>query len=323
MTVKKMKTIDQQKTAIVIVGPTAAGKSALALKLAEHFNTSIISADSRQCYRELNVGTAKPSAEDLLRVKHYFINSHSITDDVNAGLFEKLSMEYIEEIFQDHDMAIVCGGTGLYVEAFCEGLDEMAPIPEGIRNQVRKLYLIHGIEGLHEELEKKDPEFFKNSEMHNPHRLMRALEVYEATGQSILTFRKRKVKPRNFNIIKIGLQLPKEQLWDHIVHRTYRMISAGLVEEVKELIHYHRRNALQTVGYAEIFKYLAHKCPLNEAIADINIHTRQYAKRQMTWFRKDSHIRWFSGNDPESYLLHYINKELTKVPDDGVIAHEQ
>lgn len=322
MTVKKMKTFDQQKTAIVLVGPTAVGKSALALKLAERFNTSIISADSRQCYRELNIGTAKPSPEDLQRVRHYFINSHSITEDVNAGLFENLSMDYIGEIFQENDIAIICGGTGLYVEAFCEGLDEMAPIPEGIRNQVRKLYLIHGIEGLHKELEEKDPEYFKNAEIHNPHRLMRALEVFEATGQSIVTFRKKKLKPRDFNIIKIGLQLPKEQLWDHIVHRTYHMISSGLVEEVRSLIHYHRRNALQTVGYAEIFKYLAHKCALNEAIGDINIHTRQYAKRQMTWFRKDSDIRWFSGNDPESYFLHYINKELVKVSGHGVVAHE-
>lgn len=317
-----MKTFNDQKTVIVIAGPTATGKSALALKLAEHFNTAIISADSRQCYREMTIGTAKPSEDDLRKIRHYFLNSHSITDDVNAGLFEHLSMGYVHQIFEENDVAIVCGGTGLYIEAFCEGLDEMAPIPEGIRNKVRKLYLIHGIEGLHEELEQKDPDFFKVAEIHNPHRLMRALEVYEATGKSILSFRKLKEKPRNFNIIKIGLQLPKEQLWDNIVHRTYRMISAGLVDEVKGLIHYHRRNALQTVGYAEIFEFLAHKCPLNEAIKNINIHTRQYAKRQMTWFRKDAQIRWFSGNDPESYFLHYINKELANVSGTVMKVHE-
>ena len=317
-----MKTFNDQKTVIVIAGPTATGKSALALKLAAHFNTAIISADSRQCYREMTIGTAKPSEEDLKNVKHYFINSHSITDDVNAGLFENLSIDYVHQIFEEKDLAIVCGGTGLYIEAFCEGLDEMAPIPEGIRNKVRKLYIIHGIEGLHKELEEKDPEFFKVAEIHNPHRLMRALEVYEATGRSILSFRKMREKPRDFKIIKIGLQLPKEQLWDNIVHRTYRMISAGLVDEVKRLIHYHRRNALQTVGYAEIFEYLAHKCPLNEAIKNINVHTRQYAKRQMTWFRKDGDIRWFSGNDPESYFLHHINKELSMESETVMKAHE-
>lgn len=317
-----MKTFSDQKTVIVIAGPTATGKSALALKLAEHFNTAIISADSRQCYREMTIGTAKPSGGDLKKIRHYFINSHSVTDEVNAGLFERLSLDYVHEIFEENDVAIVCGGTGLYIEAFCEGLDEMAPIPEGIRNQVRKLYLIHGIEGLLKELEEKDPEFFRSAEIHNPHRLMRALEVYAATGQSITTFRKGKLKPREFQIIKIGLQLPKEELWENIVHRTYRMISAGLVDEAKGLIHYHRKNALQTVGYAEIFEYLAHKCPLNEAIKNINVHTRQYAKRQMTWFRKDAQIRWFSANDPESYFLHYIVKELHKTHETVLKTHE-
>lgn len=280
----------------------------MAVRLASEFDTAIISADSRQCYREMTIGTAKPSNEVLQQVPHYFINSHSVTEPVHAALFEKLALDYVGEIFQDHDIAILCGGTGLYVQAFCEGLDEIPMVPTTIREAVQALYQREGLPGLQARLYEIDPGFLSLGESQNPRRLMRAIEVKEFSGQSIASFRTHIPAVRDFAIIKIGLELPKSVLHDRIAVRTEKMMQAGLVEEIRRLTPYRHMNALQTVGYREIFDYLAGKYLLSEAIEKISLHTRQYAKRQLTWFRKDQEINWFTATDTEGifrFLRHH------------------
>jgi tRNA dimethylallyltransferase len=282
----------KNKKVIVIAGPTASGKTSVAIELAKKFKTEIISADSRQCFKELNIGVARPSEMELQTVKHYFIASHSIHDPVNAGTFEQYALKKVNEIFQMHNVAIMVGGTGLYIKAFCEVMDEMPDVPAEIRRSIVMNYEKKGLEWLQRETQKKDPAFYEKGEIQNPQRLMRALEVAEATGQSILKFRKGKKEERDFNILKIGLELPKEELQRNINTRTDKMIEMGLVEEVKRLVPYKHLNALQTVGYAEIFDYIDKKTSLKDAIELIKTNTRQYAKRQMTWFKKDKEINW-------------------------------
>ncbi|MBL0184003.1 MAG: tRNA (adenosine(37)-N6)-dimethylallyltransferase MiaA [Chitinophagaceae bacterium] len=288
------------KTCIVIVGPTAVGKTSLAIEVAQHFHTEIISADSRQCFRELNIGVAKPSAEELNLVKHYFISSHSIEADVNAAVFEQYALEKVNEIFRHHDVAVVVGGTGLYVKAFCQGIDEVPVIDPAIRKNIIVGYEAEGLEWLQKQVEKNDPVYYLNGEIKNPQRLMRALEVKLSTGRSIMLFQTQQKKKRNFNIIRIGLQLPKEQLNENINKRVDAMIQRGLLDEVKLLLPYQKLNALQTVGYRELFGYLEGPLSLDDAIGMIKLNTRQYAKRQMTWFRKDTEIKWC---EPEIALV--------------------
>ncbi|CAL1519624.1 tRNA (adenosine(37)-N6)-dimethylallyltransferase MiaA [Chitinophaga sp. MM2321] len=291
-----------QKTIIIIAGPTASGKTALAIRIAQLFNTAVISADSRQCYREISIGTAKPSASELAAVPHYFINSHTIREEVNAGIYEKLALQYAQEIFAQNDVAVMCGGTGLYIRAFCEGIDEMPAIPAGIREALNAQYTQHGLPWLQEQLQRRDPIFYATAETKNPQRLIRALEVLEATGLSITTFRTAHRTQRDFRIIKIGITLPKELLHQHIHHRVDLMMEAGLVEEVKAVLPYREHNALRTVGYQEIFDYLDGQLSLEQAVTDIKTHTRQYAKRQLTWFRKDPAFEWFDPRNSEDIL---------------------
>jgi len=282
----------KNRTVVIVAGPTAVGKTAVAIELAKRFETDIVSADSRQCFRELNIGVARPSELELQMIKHYFIASHSIHDAVNAGSFEQYALQKVNEIFQMHNVAIMVGGTGLYIRAFCEGMDEMPDVPPEIRSSIMMNYEKNGLKWLQRETQKKDPDFYKTAEIQNPQRLMRALEVAETTGQSILKFRKGKKQKRDFNIVKIGLELSKEELHRNIHTRVDKMIEAGLVEEVKKLSPYKNLNALQTVGYAEIFDYLDGKISINHATEFIKKHTRQYAKRQITWFKKDKDINW-------------------------------
>jgi tRNA dimethylallyltransferase len=284
----------KNKTVIIIAGPTAVGKTAVAIELAKHYKTEIISADSRQCFKELNIGVARPSAKELEQVKHHFIASHSISEDINAAAFEQYAIKKANELFQQHDTVIMVGGTGLYIKAFCEGLDEIPAIDISIRENIIKTYEEKGVSWLQQQVEDKDPEFYKTGEIQNPQRMMRALEVIESTGQSVLHFRKGKKAERDFKIIKIGLELPKDQLHHNINARVDKMIDDGLVQEVKKLQPYQRLNALQTVGYSEIFDYLDGKLSLEEAVKNIKTNTRQYAKRQMTWFRKDKEMKWFA-----------------------------
>ena len=279
-------------TVIIIVGPTAVGKTAAAIRLARHYKTAIISADSRQCYRELNIGVAKPSPAELSAVPHYFIDSHSIQDEVNAAGFETLALQWATTIHEKNPVAVMVGGTGLYIRAFTDGLDTIPPVDQSIRSHIRLHYEEQGLPWLQEEVKKYDPGFYAAGEIQNPQRLMRALEVRMSTGQSILAFRTREPRQRPFAIQTIGLQLPKEQLHQRIDTRVDEMMKAGLLEEVKGLLPYRHHNALQTVGYKELFDYLDGKHPLDAAVAAIKTNTRQYAKRQLTWFRRDLSVRW-------------------------------
>ncbi len=281
-----------KKTCILIVGPTAVGKTSLAIQVAQHFNTEIISADSRQCFKELNIGVAKPSAEELAAVKHHFINSHSIKDEVNAAVFEQYALDKIGKIFSKNDFAVMAGGTGLYVKSFCNGIDEVPVIKPEIREKIVADFEWEGIEWLQKEVEKNDPLYFAKGEMKNPQRMMRALEVKLSTGRSITQFQTQQKKQRDFNIIKIGLELPKDQLHSNINKRADAMMQQGLLAEVKKLEPFKKLNALQTVGYRELFGYLAGDLLLEDAVEIIKINTRQYAKRQMTWFAKDEEIKW-------------------------------
>lgn len=301
--------IAKTNTVIIITGPTASGKTSLALHLAEHFHTDIISADSRQCYQELNIGVAKPTEEELASVPHYFINSHSVTEDVNAVTFERYALSAVHEIFELKNMAVMVGGTGLYIKAFCEGLDDIPAIPSDVRKRVIEQYENYGLAFLQEELQQKDPDFWLKAEQQNPQRLMRALEVLYATGKSITEFRKNETAERDFNIIKIGLELSREELYRNINDRVDVMMQAGLLDEVKSLLPYRDYNALQTVGYKELFDYLDGKISLDEAIEEIKKNTRHYAKRQMTWFKKDNEINWFNASDYKK-MRHHIKNML-------------
>jgi tRNA dimethylallyltransferase len=283
------------KRVIVICGPTAVGKTTVAIDIAKQFNTSIISADSRQCYKELKVGVARPSDRELAQVKHYFIASHTIHEEVTAAGFERYALEKVNELFVEHDAVIMVGGTGLYIKAFCEGLDEIPSIDPTTRETIVRSYERNGLSWLQQEVRTKDPEFYKVGEIHNPQRMMRALEVLESTGKSVLHFRKGKKAVRDFQIIKLGLELPKEELHERINTRVDKMIEAGLVDEVKRLVPYKNLNALQTVGYSEIFDCIDGKGTLEKAVEEIKKNTRQYAKRQMTWFRRDPEIRWLDA----------------------------
>jgi len=292
-----------EPTIIIIVGPTAVGKTAAAVQLAQQLSTKIISADSRQCFKELNIGVAKPSPEELQAVHHYFINSHSIREEVTAASFEALALQWTDEIFneqkkaQQPPFAVMVGGTGLYIKAYTEGLDTIPPIDPLIRQEILQQYESAGIDWLQQQVKDADPGFFRSGEIQNPQRLMRALEVIRSTGRSILDFRTQNKKTRPFKIITIGLQLPRETLIQRIDHRVDRMMEQGLLDEVKALQPQKHLNALQTVGYTELFDHLEGKTSLDEAIERIKVNTRRYAKRQMTWFRKDPSVRWIDAGE--------------------------
>jgi tRNA dimethylallyltransferase len=293
-----------KKTCIIIAGPTAVGKTKLAIQIAQHFSTSIISADSRQCYQELNIGVAKPSSEELKSVHHYFINSHSIHESINAVDYEKYALESASSIFKNNNVAVMVGGTGLYIKAFSEGMDNIPATPAEIRSLVIDQFNQKGIKWLVEELQKKDPEYSSKGEMQNPQRMMRALEVILNTGNSILTYQKGTKSKRDFNIIKIGLELPRQRLYDLINTRVDMMIAEGLIEEAKQLIPFKSLNALQTVGYRELFDYFEGNINKQRAIELIKQNTRHYAKRQLTWFKRDENMHWFQPQiEP---VLHHI-----------------
>jgi tRNA dimethylallyltransferase len=285
-------TMANEKTVIIIAGPTAVGKTSFAIEVAKYFKTEIISADSRQCYKELNIGVARPSERELQEVKHHFIASHSIHEKINAASFEAYALEKADEIFEKNGVAVMVGGTGLYIKAFCEGMDEIPEVPEVVRNEIVNQYQHQGIEWLQQEVQRSDPKFYAVGEHKNPHRLMRALEVFKATGKSVLDFRKGNKAIRDFNIVKIALQLTREELHRNIESRVDKMMEMGLLEEVRSLIPYQHLNALQTVGYKELLGYFNGEIDLQTAVALVKRNTKQYAKRQMTWFKKDKEYYW-------------------------------
>lgn len=268
------------------------GKTAVGIALALHFGTEIISADSRQCYREMNIGVARPAPEELAAVPHHFMASHSIHDKVNAARFESFALAKAETIFQKSDTVVMVGGTGLYIKAFTDGMDTIPEVPSEVHDSIVAAYQQNGLSWLQERVKEQDPLFYEKGEIHNPQRLMRALEVAEATGKSVLSFRTGEKKARPFNVVKICLDLPREELYQRINHRVDVMMENRLLEEVRSLLPYQHLNALQTVGYKELFAHLSGKLALDEGIAAIKQNTRHYAKRQLTWFRKDETYQW-------------------------------
>ena len=286
------------KTVYIIVGPTAVGKTALAIQLAKHFQTEIISADARQCYKELNIGVARPSEDELNQIPHHFIASHSINDIVNASVFENYALAITEKLFEQKDNIVMVGGTGLYIKAFCEGLDDIPAIDPSVRKSIIHSYESNGLIWLQNELAQKDPAYWKQAEQENPHRLMRALEVIEGLGKSILSFQAQQKKQRPFNIVTLGIEMERALLYERINQRVEQMIAAGLEQEVQALLPQFSLNALQTVGYRELLSYFNKEQSLEQVIAAIQQNTRQYAKRQMTWFKKDSSVQWFDASAP-------------------------
>jgi tRNA dimethylallyltransferase len=292
------------KTVYIIVGPTAVGKTGFAIELAKALNTEIISADARQCYQEMNIGVARPIQVELDAVPHHFIGSHSINDIVNAAVFEKYALEKVNELFISKDSIVMVGGTGLYIKTFCEGLDlipEIDPtIREGIINQYEKL----GLRWLQKEVSVKDPAYWEKGEQLNPQRLMRALEVKLGTQASILSFQQKNKVVRPFNIVKIGLEMSRPLLYERINQRVLNMVEEGLEQEVKSLLSYFNLNALQTVGYKEWVPFFEGDIEKSRVIESIQQNTRHYAKRQMTWFKKDPEIKWYEASmiSPEQII---------------------
>lgn len=289
----------KDKTLIVIAGPTAIGKTALAINIAQHFNTEIISADSRQFYKEMSIGTAKPNAKELAQAKHHFINSHSITQNYNVGDFEKEALLCLTKIFENQNIAIMVGGSGLFINAVLYGFDELPKASEELRLALNQRLLSHGIAPLQAQLKELDPEYYTEVDVNNPQRIIRALEVCLSTGQTFTSFRNKNPKERNFNTILIGLNTDREILYQRINHRVDLMLQEGLIEEVKQLQNYQHLNALKTVGYTEIFRYLSNEWTLEEAIEKLKQNTRNFAKRQITWFKKNEGIIWFEQSETE------------------------
>lgn len=289
--------LKNNKHLIVVVGPTAVGKTAVAIALATWLETEIISADSRQFYRELSIGTAKPSPGELAQVRHYFVDSLGITEDCDAATYGRQALSLIINLFKVKDHLILCGGSGLYVKAVCEGFDDIPGVSPEVRQDLILNYERSGLSWLQTQMEALDPELYAQIDRQNPQRLIRALEVRIGTGRSINTFRNRKQVHRDFNILKLGLELPRAELYRRIEERVDQMIRQGLFTEAGDLYPYRNKNALQTVGYKEIFDYIDQKTDYDETVRLLKQNTRQYAKRQLTWFKKDPQVKWFHPDD--------------------------
>ena len=296
------------KTLIVIAGPTAIGKTALAVKVAKHFQAEILSADSRQFYREMNIGTAKPSVDELAEVKHHFINSSSITDSVTVGDFEKAGLSVLENLFKTNEIAVLVGGSGLFVQAICKGFDDLPSIAPGIRESLNKELEELGLECLQNKLKDVDPIYYSEMDISNPQRVIRALEVFISTNKPFSSFRQQNLSTRPFNVIKIGLNTAREFLYNRINERVDSMMQAGLLDEVKSLKEFQHLNALNTVGYAELFLYLNGELTLEQAVSLIKQNTRRFAKRQLTWFRKDTNLVWFEPDATQ--LITYLQQKI-------------
>ena len=288
------------KKLVVITGPTASGKTSLSIRLALHYQSEILSADSRQFYRKMDIGTAKPSKEELEKVTHHFINSLEIDEKYNVGRFEEDALKKTSLLFDNYDILFLTGGSGLYIDALCKGIDDLPETEISVREELNRIYKTEGIEALQKKLLETDPEYYSQTDLNNPHRLIRALEVSIITGCKYSSFRKNISKERDFITRKIGLLVDRAELYNRINLRVDAMIKNGLVKEVQTLLLYRNANALQTVGYKEIIDYLDNKISLDEAIETIKQNTRNYAKRQMTWFRRDKEIHWFEPEEFES-----------------------
>lgn len=292
------------KTLIVLVGPTAVGKTALSIEIAKELNCEILSTDSRQFYREMTIGTAQPTKEELSQVKHHFIDSLSIHDHYTAGIFEEESIRKLDQLFDDSDFCVAVGGSGLYINALCYGIDDI-PADEDIRNKLLERLENEGLEKLQEEVKRVDPSYYEEADMQNPRRVFRALEVFEITGKTLTSYRSKPKKERNFNIIWIGLEMDVEQLYQRINLRVDKMMEEGLLDEVKSLHQYKELKTLRTVGYQELFEYFDGKISLEEAVELVKRNSRRFAKKQFTWFRKNPEIKWFNSAQ-KAEILAYI-----------------
>ncbi|MCW3102036.1 MAG: miaA [Bacteroidetes bacterium] len=297
------------KYLIVVAGPTAIGKTALGVRLAKTFGTVVLSADSRQFFREMSIGTAKPSAEEMQGIPHYFIDSHSVAEPYNVGKYEAEAIALLEKLFSGHDVVVMAGGSGLYIDAVCKGFDELPEADDLIRKQIDDLLEHEGIGALQEKLKQLDPVYYAQVDLKNPQRLGRALEVCISSGMPYSSLREGKIKTRDFNCIKIGLDTSRELLYERINNRVDKMMHEGLLEEVRSLVPFKAANALQTVGYKELFDHLEGKSSLQAAIELIKQNTRRFAKRQLTWFRRDAGIKWFEPDETEK-IIEYIKATI-------------
>lgn len=296
-----------QKTLIVVVGPTAIGKTELAIQLAKFYQTEVISADSRQFFKEMHIGTAKPSNEELASVPHHFIDSHSVKTLFSTGDFEIEALKLMSELFQNHNVLVMVGGSGLYIDAVCKGLDDLPEIDLNIREQLNNKLAEEGLEAIKKQLQDLDPEYYAKVDQANPQRMIRGLEVVLSTGQKLSSFLTASKKTRPFNIVKIGLNTDRALLYDRINKRVDLMMEAGQLDEAKNLLPYRQYNALNTVGYNELFDYLEGKTDLVTAVDMIKQNTRRFAKRQLTWFRRDENTVWFEPNQIDE-IIKYLGK---------------
>lgn len=297
------------KTLIVITGPTAVGKTALCLDIARHFGIPIINADSRQIYRELKIGTASPSDEQLRLVPHYLVGTLSLYDYYSASLFEQQVLEILNKEFQQHDIALLTGGSMMYIDAVCNGIDDIPTVDDKTRDLLKKRLADEGLEALVEELKTLDPEYYEIVDKQNPRRVVHGLEICLMTGKTYTSFRKKEKKQRPFHIVKIGVNRPREELYQRINQRVDQMMADGLLEEAKRVYQQRDMNALNTVGYKELFDYLDGRWTLEEAVERIKGNTRRYARKQLTWFKRDEEIRWFHPEQQQD-ILNYISLQI-------------
>lgn len=293
------------KTLIVITGPTAVGKTRLCLNIAKHFDIPIINADSRQIYRELCIGTARPTLEEMQEVRHYFVGTLGIEEYYSASLFEQQVLELLGMIFQNSDYALIAGGSMMYIDAVCNGIDDIPTIDDKTRLAMKRRLAEEGLQKLCEELQRLDPEYYDIVDRQNPKRVVHALEICTMTDQTYTSFRKREKKQRPFHIVKVGLNRPRQELYDRINQRVDQMMADGLLKEAETMYPRRELNALNTVGYKELFAYFDGRWSLEEAVERIKGNTRRYARKQLTWYKKDNEIRWFHP-DKIDEIINYI-----------------
>ena len=299
------------KTLVLILGPTGVGKTELSLRVAEHFGCPIVNCDSRQVFRDIPIGTATPTPEEQVRVKHYFVATRDLEEDYNAGQFERDALTLLDELFRSHEVVVMTGGSMLYADAVCNGLDDLPAVPENIRAEVQRNYETKGIEWLQSEVQRLDSNYWNEVDQQNPARLAHCVELCLTTGKPYSLLRTKSRKERSFRIVKIGLERPREELYDRINRRVLQMIEDGLVEEARKVYPKRTLNSLQTVGYRELFAYFAGEYNLNRAIELIQQNTRHYAKRQMTWFRRDAEIHWLNADDDYEKNISLIDALLS------------
>lgn len=302
-------TMSTKRQLIVVVGPTASGKTDLSIALARHYNAPIISTDSRQVYKGLAIGTAYPTEEQLQAVEHHFIAELEPTEDFNCGQYEQQALERLDTLFETHDTVVAVGGSGLYVRALCEGMDNLPQADAALRDSLKERLQTEGVEALAEQLKELDPEYYNIVDRQNPARVMRALEVCLSSGCKYSELRSGERKERDFQIVKVGVTMPREQLYDRVNRRVDMMIAAGLEAEVRAVLPYRHCNSLRTVGYSEMFDYFDGVITLEQAVELIKRNTRHYAKRQLTWFRRDAEVQWFNPSDREQ-IVKYIDSQF-------------